>query len=145
MSDMITADVLAALFAEDEATALAAGGDTWRRDYGGRIEDGDGQLVAGPGAVPSPEQADHITRADPTAALARIRALRALVDDLAGEKHRVLDDPWYTCQAATEDRDGGRYAETDGAGPCTCGRDERVERRLQLLASAWPEYQAEGR
>lgn len=142
---MNTETILAALLAEDEATALAAGGDTWRRDYGGRIEDGEGRLVAGPDAVPSPEQADHITRADPTAALARVRALRELAADLVAERHLVCEDPWYTCLAATEEREGDRTArDTESQGTeCDCGRDARVERRLRILASAWPGYRQE--
>jgi hypothetical protein len=73
----------------------------------------------------------------PAAVLRRIAADRKLLDDLLAEKHHVCIDSWYTCPAATEERDGGTYAETTGGGSCDCGRDERVQRRVRLLAEGW--------
>lgn len=77
--------------------------------------------------------ADHIARQDPHATLARAARTRLHVDRLLAEKHHVSTDQYYTCPAATQERDGGSYAETGGGGTCTCGRDERVRGYLQLL------------
>lgn len=90
----------------------------------------------------------HIARHDPAAILADIAAKRSLIADLAAEKHLVVGDSWYTCAAATEEREGettGNIHEPEG-GPCNCGLDERVDRRLRLLASAYvhqPGYRQE--
>lgn len=144
MTDPTTADVVASLLAEDEAVALAAGGDAWRREYGGRIEDDAARLIVqAAGGAPAPEQADHITRQHPARTLHRVAALRALIDDITAEQHLVVGDPWYTCLAATEEVEGDRTAREDESTECDCGRDERVERRLRLLAAAWPEYRKE--
>lgn len=73
--------------------------------------------------------------ADPDV-LADLDAKLALIDDLLAERHEVVDgDCWYTCAAATEERDGGETCD-DGrrGGPCDCGRDARVNRRLAILA-----------
>lgn len=72
--------------------------------------------------------------ADP-AVLADLDAKLALVDDLLAERHEVIEDPWYTCAAATDEHDGGRCCDQNRRGkPCDCGRDERVNRRLAILA-----------
>ncbi|MEV8523150.1 DUF6221 family protein [Streptomyces sp. NPDC052000] len=75
--------------------------------------------------------------ADPVAVLRRIAADRKFLDDLLAEKHHVCDDNWYTCFAATQERDGGTYADTDGDTRCNCGRDTRVARRVGLIAEGW--------
>ncbi|WP_158697873.1 DUF6221 family protein [Streptomyces prunicolor] len=76
---------------------------------------------------------------DPAAVLRRIAADRKLLDDLLGEKHQVVEgDCWYTCAAATEERDGGETCDDSRLGkPCDCGRDTRVARRVLLLAKGW--------
>ncbi|MFF7190508.1 DUF6221 family protein [Streptomyces sp. NPDC008222] len=79
----------------------------------------------------------HIARHDPTAVLRRITKDRELLDDILAEKHHISDDPWYTCPAATRERDGGTYAETEGGGQCSCGRDERAQRRIRTLAEGY--------
>ena len=75
----------------------------------------------------------------PEAVLRRVKADRALLADLLAERHLVVDgDCWFTCTAATEERDGGENCDDDRrGGPCDCGRDTRVERRVRLLAEAW--------
>lgn len=85
--------------------------------------------------------------ADP-AVLADLDAKLALLDDLLAERHHVNDgDCWYTCPAATEQRDGGETCDDNRrGGPCDCGRDARVERRLRILAQPFtghPEYPKE--
>jgi hypothetical protein len=78
----------------------------------------------------------HGTPIDPVRLLDDIEAKVALVDDLLAERHEVVDgDCWYTCAAATEERDGGTTCDDDRLGkPCDCGRDDRVNRRLAILA-----------
>ncbi|MDI5965696.1 DUF6221 family protein [Streptantibioticus silvisoli] len=94
--------------------------------------------VASTGPASNPQgmaDAAHIAAHDPARILRAIEAKRALVADLLAERHLVVDDPWYTCAAATDDHDGG-HADADRRGqPCGCGRDERVNRRLRLLAA----------
>jgi hypothetical protein len=160
-------DFIEAQLAEDEAaarTAIAshqgrrqsrntltysngqcANGGTWRvkQDRRVKVLSDCGHLVMSGNHSPEP---DHIARHDPARVLREVAAKRDLLNDIIAEKHRVIDDPWYTCSAATEDRDGGTYAETEGGGPCTCGRDERVERLLRLLAAPFsdhPDYNPE--
>jgi hypothetical protein len=81
----------------------------------------------------------HMALHDPAAVLRRITAERALMADLLAERHFVNDgDCWYTCRAATEERDGGENCNDAERGkPCDCGRDTRVNRRLRLLAEGW--------
>jgi hypothetical protein len=82
---------------------------------------------------------------DATYGLADIAAKLAIIDDLLAERHHVNDgDCWYTCPAATEERDGGETCDDSRHGyPCDCGRDAGIERRLRLLALPFvghPEY-----
>lgn len=77
----------------------------------------------------------HITRHDPRDTITRCEADLALLNDLLAEKHVVCDDQYYTCAAATRERDGRDPDENRIGGRCDCGRDDRVERRLRLLAS----------
>lgn len=83
--------------------------------------------------------AHHIALQDPAVVLRRCAADRALLDDLTAERHHVNDgDCWYTCAAATEHRDGGETCDDERrGGPCDCGRDTRVQRRVRLLAEGW--------
>jgi hypothetical protein len=70
--------------------------------------------------------------------IADLDAKLALVDDLLAEGHVVIEDPWYTCSAATEEHDGGRCCDDNRRGnPCDCGRDARVNRRLAILAQPY--------
>ncbi|MGW5477689.1 DUF6221 family protein [Streptomyces sp. NPDC004008] len=76
----------------------------------------------------------HIARHDPAAVLRRIAKDRELLNDLLAEKHHVVEDPAYTCPAATTERDGGQNYQQ---GPCDCDRDTRVQRRVRLLAEGY--------
>lgn len=69
-----------------------------------------------------------------------IDAKRQLIEDIISDRHRVVEDCWYTCPAATEERDGGESCHEDANGQCDCGRDKRVERRLRLLAMPYADH-----
>jgi hypothetical protein len=91
---------------------------------------------------------EHVTRHDPARVLSEVTAKRALLEDINAEKHLVVDgDPYFTCNAATEERDGGEsWAREKWGTACGCGRDDRVERRLKLLAAPYsdhPEFRKE--
>lgn len=88
---------------------------------------------------------EHVALQAPEQTIRRIEATRALLASIYADKHYVCDDPWYTCQAATDERDGGTYAETGGGGSCDCGRDDRVELQLRHLASVYPDCPEEWR
>lgn len=81
----------------------------------------------------------HVEATNPASVLRRIAAERRMLDDLLAERHHVNDgDDWYTCAAATEDRDGGETVDDTRRGkPCDCGRDARVNRRVQTMAEGW--------
>lgn len=88
------------------------------------------------------EIGQHIAANDPDVVIADCDAKLALIDDLLTETHEVVDgDCWYTCAAATEERDGGQTCD-DGrrGGPCDCGRDARVNRRLVILAQPFARH-----
>jgi hypothetical protein len=97
-------------------------------------------LIARP-AVRSPSARslmEHIAAHDPAAVLRRVAADRRLLDDLLNERHEVVEDDWYTCPAATVERDGGECCDENRIGdPCNCGRDERAKRRVRLLAEGY--------
>jgi hypothetical protein len=77
----------------------------------------------------------HIAANDPADVIADCDAKLAIIDDLLAERHEVIEDPWYTCAAATEEHDGGRCCDQNRRGkPCDCGRDARLNRRLAILA-----------
>jgi hypothetical protein len=86
---------------------------------------------------------------EPARVLREIDAKRQLLADLSAEQHEVVDDCWYTCAAATDERDGGETCDdTRRGGPCDCGRDKRVARRLRLFALPYadrPGYREEWR
>lgn len=124
-------DFLRARYAERRALALAAKPGPWRSDGGSVYATHPTDEV-----VSYSESADHIAAHNPVHVIADLDAKLALIDDLLTEKHEVVDgDCWYTCAAATEERDGGETCD-DGrrGGPCDCGRDARVNRRLVILA-----------
>lgn len=67
----------------------------------------------------------------PARVIADIDAKLALIDDLLAEGHQKVDDEWYTCPAVVDQQLG---FESGRGGPCGCGRDTRVNRRLAILA-----------
>lgn len=89
------------------------------------------------------EREAAVGRTAPDAARRRAEftALQRLVDDLMSERHLVAEDCWYTCAAATTERDGQETCnENRRGGPCDCGRDARVLRRLFLLAAPYADH-----
>jgi hypothetical protein len=83
------------------------------------------------------------TPIDPTRLLADLDAKLALIDDLLAEGHQTVDDEWYTCPAVVDQQLG---FESGRGGPCGCGRDRRVNRRLAILAlpyAGYPDYRNE--
>lgn len=82
----------------------------------------------------------HIVNFDPARVLAECEAKRALIADLNAERHEVVEDCWYTCAAATEDRDGGDCCNDSRGEDCDCGRDDRVARRLGFLAAVYADH-----
>ncbi|MFD8596984.1 DUF6221 family protein [Kitasatospora sp. NPDC059646] len=78
--------------------------------------------------------------------LAEVDAKRGLITLLLDTTHTVCEDPWYTCGAATKEREGERCPDNNRRGHCDCGRDRLVLAGLQLLALPYaerPGYQAE--
>lgn len=114
---------------------------------------GDAICVAGTGGTDDPQSmrdAAFIARHDPARVLREIDAKRQLVAETLAEPHLYNEeDNWYTC-AALVDQDGEPVCLNDSRapGPCDCGRDARVGRRLRLLALPYagrPGYRAEWR
>jgi hypothetical protein len=104
------ADQLGEWFDADEQTARAR----WNRD----------------GAT---SEKFHGTPYDPVRVLADIQAKRALLALALGWEHHEVDDPWFSCPASPH------VAKMEIAGPCDCGRDERVLAVLQHLAQPYQE------
>lgn len=131
-------ETLDAAQADAEAATAATGGPHWHGSdsglYSNDAANQPGPFLADAYGYTDPRLVAHITRHDPAAVLRRITADRRMLDDLLAEKHHVVDDPAYTCPAATPERDGGHNYQQ---GPCDCGRDGRVKRRLRLIAEAW--------
>ncbi|KQX27546.1 hypothetical protein ASD97_24920 [Streptomyces sp. Root63] len=76
------------------------------------------------------------TCGQPAFAEADLDAKLALFEDLLAEGHeRNEEDHWYSCAALT-DEDGNAlcFDESRAPGPCDCGRDARINRRLRILA-----------
>jgi hypothetical protein len=82
--------------------------------------------------------AAHIAANDPAHVLRLCIGLRVVVAEVESWKHEVCDDGWYTCAAATEEREGEECIDDSRrGGPCDCGRDIRADRTLAALAAAW--------
>lgn len=65
---------------------------------------------------------------------AHAKTKRDVIAALEAVRHRVVEDCWYTCPAATEERDGGECCNDDLTGdPCDCGRDARIAAMCDLL------------
>jgi hypothetical protein len=117
---------------------LARGAGSWTVTSGvldSWVMTDDGRLMVAPSGM-----AEHVAAHDPDAVLRHIAADRALLADLKEERHEVVDgDCWYTCLAATEERDGGTSCRENGSADrrCDCGRDARVERRVRTIAEGW--------
>ena len=67
--------------------------------------------------------------------LADVAGRRPLLDEALGWEHHEVDDSFYSCPASPS------RAKVDWihAGPCDCGRDERVRAVLTALAAPYQE------
>lgn len=84
----------------------------------------------------------HVPRiiAERDEARARVTAVEtAIIAEIDSWQHHVSEDCWYTCPAATEDREGETCCNdaTVGTG-CDCGLDARRARLRAALAAASP-------
>jgi hypothetical protein len=94
------------------------------------------------GHVFEDESIAHILENDPHAVLAQCEAQTALLEDALARKHLVVEgDGWFTCPAATEERDGDTCHRDDAGGQCDCGRDAAVERTMKTLALAYQHHE----
>jgi hypothetical protein len=79
--------------------------------------------------------------------LAECAAKRRIVAEVESWRHLVVEDCWYTCPAATEEREGETTCnDATRGGSCDCGRDLRAQRVLAPLALPYadhPDYRAE--
>ncbi|MEU7911340.1 hypothetical protein [Microbispora bryophytorum] len=76
---------------------------------------------------------------DPKRVLREAAAKRRLLENLLAEEHvRVHGDEWFSCaQARDEDGEFACANDLSAGGPCDCGRDERVRRRLEVMAEPY--------
>jgi Family of unknown function (DUF6221) len=137
---------------EAERVAIAAssprGGVPTEPSWAVQSEGWDAALPGGCGVVVAPDgdgvavvngsrRAEHIARWDPARVLAEVAAKRAMLDDLLAEPHHVDDEDEYrSCESVW------RKVQLPGSGPvtCTCGRDERVLRRVTLMAQPYADH-----
>ena len=82
----------------------------------------------------------HVAHHDPARVLRGVEAKRRLIADLLAQEHFLNDREWYGCRAVTDGR--GDEPDQPTGEPCTCGRDEDVERRLRLMASEWSTHES---
>ena len=110
------------------------------------VEDGPGEVMRRGLDPLRITMADAVVRfayltIDPARVLAECEAKRRIIADLSAERHEVVDDCWYTCSAATEERDGGQTCDDSRLHEeCDCGRDTRVLRRLGILALPYADH-----
>jgi hypothetical protein len=93
--------------------------------------------------TPGTAVADHIARNDPKRRLQAAKTTRDLVAAILAERHDYNNgDEFYSCSQAVEygtnGEPGSGCADPERAGrPCDCGRDARVARLLEIIASEW--------
>jgi hypothetical protein len=103
-------------------------GRTMRADLGGRRGGG---LFTGQGALDT-VLAEHIARQDPARTEREVKAKRDLMAAILAEPHTYIAENFYSGQP------GSGCSDPDRAGqPCDCGRDQRVERLLRIMAQVY--------
>jgi hypothetical protein len=137
-------------FGEDDVVAVQATSGPWEVDnetYAESISSPTETVVGGSRwsgeASVFNETADaiHIARWDPQRVLWEVAAKQQLLRWITEETHYVCGDGWYTCSAATDERDGGYcYDEARLGTSCDCGRDGRVVTALRLLAIPYDDH-----
>lgn len=141
-------EFLSARVAEDEAAAKAVtdffySEGRWEWNLFGHVtkvslvDERGVEMVATKGDGPTWMVNEHISRHDPARVLAECAAKRAIIEAVGAWRHEVVEDCWYTCAAATEERDGGTCCDDNrrDVGECDCGLDYRVARILGPLAA----------
>jgi hypothetical protein len=123
------------------ARAAAAGHTgTWKNNGFGDdswlITD-DGDVVVYDEGSPTEVQAEHIAANDPSDAILSAEHALGLLDEIAGWRHHVSEDPWYTCAAATEQVEGETTCREGLDGRCDCGVGPLRDRMLAALATRW--------
>jgi hypothetical protein len=87
--------------------------------------------------------------ADPARVLREVAAKQRIIDVVMAWRHDVNEeDCWYTCGAATEERDGGECCNDNEIGECGCGLEMRRQLILAPLALPYtdhPDYREEWR
>ncbi|MET9051223.1 DUF6221 family protein [Streptomyces bacillaris] len=156
MTDALMA-FLKARLDEDEHWALTVSlesrPETWEPDH----ENGAVLTVAGKqvatGTRHSINDLEHIARQDPARTLREVEAKRQLLDAALADHHHISGDQYETCPRATaaDGLDAGTLAvlqglneerhQEDGVEPkCSCGREARVRRTLELLALPYSDH-----
>jgi len=137
-------------FGEDEQTARATHPVFLEWEYDEFVKEirdlGNGNEIASV----LPQYGAHIARHEPARVLREVEAKRQLLADVLAEQHfSHEEDHWYSCAALTDDQgDPLCFDEARAPGPCDCGRDNRVQRRLHFLALPYadrPDYREEWR
>lgn len=142
MTDLV--EFLRARLDQDERTARQALTDP-DNDRGQGVRVMDGELAIMPSAM-SNGLTLHFVRHDPARVLLDLESKRQIIDTVMAWRHHVSEDCWYTCGAATEERDGGECCNEDDLGKCTCGLEIRQRSILAPLATpdaGHPDYRQE--
>jgi hypothetical protein len=135
MTDLV--EFLRARLDEDDEAARAAGNRRWL------VQDNIIELHPereDDGFMSWPTRADarHAARWEPARVLREVQAKRQIIDEVMSWRHTVNEeDGWYTCGAATQERDGGECFDERNIGECTCGLDDRRRAILAPLAELY--------
>lgn len=70
----------------------------------------------------------------PESVLRLCQSLRDIVTRATSLKHRVSEDCWYTCSAATDEVEGDTCCRDEASRECDCGRDDLVADLLGSVA-----------
>ncbi|MCQ1575410.1 DUF6221 family protein [Streptomyces parvus] len=146
MTDALVAFLKARL--DDDAQAARRAGESFRQiGETGVIVATEGDRAEECASANWTGIAEHIVRQDPARTLREVEAKRQLLDAALADRHHISGDQYETCPRVTaaDGLDAGTLAaleglneerhREDGVEPkCSCGRDARVRRTLELLA-----------
>ena len=101
----------------------------------------------------TPADGAHIARQDPARTLREVEAKRLLLDAALADRHHISGDQYEACPrttaadgldaktlAALEALNEERLQEDGDEPECSCGRDARVRRTLELLALPYSDH-----
>ena len=100
-------------------------------------------FTEGPAGETSAAIAQHLhDEHDDMRVLADLASKRAIIEYAQTWLHLVVEgDCWFTCPAATEERDGGESCNDDERGkPCDCGAEWRQAKILGHFASVYADH-----